>query len=154
MYELFYDPSKLTMTVVGILMIVKALYLIFLTNLQNTSGRRAGMFRVLWFIIYFIFTPALLLVITSCLFNNFIFDEFITLDKIYWKIIIIVFCIFCFIIYYFNLIRLIKKAVRFFKKKDLNETKYQSIFKRTRSLIIILILLDIILIGYLNYIEV
>ena len=154
MLELFHNSSKLTTTLIGALVIVKALYLIFLTNLQNTSGKRAGMFKTLGMIIYFIITPVLLLIIASCLANEFIFDKFITLEKIYWKVIIIVFCLLCLALYYFRLISLVKRAVRFFRKKDRNETKYQSIFKRTRSLIIILIILDIALLAYLNYIEV
>jgi len=152
MRELFYQPSKLTLIVIGALMIVKAFYLIFLSNFQNTAGKRAGLFKALRFIIYFIITPPLLTLIASCLVNEFIFDEFITLEKIYWKVIIIAFCLFCLVLYHFQLISLVKKALRFFRKKDRNETKYQAIFKRTRFLIVILIVLDIALLAYLNYI--
>ncbi len=154
MLELFYQPAKLTMTLIGSLLILKALYLIFLTNFQDTSGKRAGMFKVLRFIIYFIITPALLLPIASCLVNEYIFDKFITLEKIYWKIVIIAFCLFCLALYYFRLLYVVKKAIRFFRKKDHNETKYQSIFKRTRALLVILIVLDLCLVTYLNYLEV
>lgn len=154
MPDIFYNPGRLTMVLIGGMVIVKALYLIFLTNFQNTSGKRSGMYKALRLLIYFIFTPLLAIVIASCLFNEFIFDKFITLEKIYWKVLIIAFCLFCLILYYFRLMPLVKKALRFFRKKDRNETKYQSIFKRTRSLIIILIVLDIGLIGYLNYISV
>lgn len=154
MRELFYNPSKLTTTLINALVIIKALYLIFLTNFQNTPEKRAGMFTALRIMIYFIITPALFIIITSCLVNQFIFEAFITLEKIYWKVIIIVFCLLCLVLYYFRLMPQVKKAIRFFKKKDRNETKYQSIFKRTRSLIIFLIMLDLALLAYLNYIEV
>ena len=154
MQQLYNQPAHLTIMLVGALVVIKALYLILLTNFQNTSNKRAGMYKALQIIIYCIVTPALLAPIVSCLLNEIFLDKYITLEKIYWKAAIILFCLFCLAVYYLRVLYLAKKAVRFFRKKDHNETKYQSIFKRTRFLLILLTVMDLCLIAYLKYLDV
>ncbi len=71
-------------------------------------------------------------------------------SRVYWKAIIIFMVLVITTIILFILRVNTKKAIKFLKKNDRNEVKYQQIFKKTRSTIIVLLAIDIVMLLFLN----
>lgn len=143
MFELFKNAKLFTLMVFGFFLILNSIYLIFLSEFQNTGAKRMRLYIVLRFLCFFIMLPVFVLAIIINMLHGFVWDDRITLDKVYWKAVNIILCILCIVIVHVYIRPQLQKAIRFLKKKDRNETKYQSIYKKTRTYLIVLMVIYI-----------
>ncbi|MEO7311378.1 MAG: hypothetical protein ABIX01_13330 [Chitinophagaceae bacterium] len=139
-YQVFYD-----------LLIIKALYLICYNYFQSTIKQRMRVFKVAKILFYFVFTPLYLVVVIVTVRQFFVSDlEQLTLSRVYWKGIVLFAILVILILLYFFLIPTVVKGIRFLKKKDRNEVKYQSIYKKIRTYHVVLVIIDVVMLIFLN----
>lgn len=139
-YQIFY-----------FLLIVKALYLICYNYFQSSVIFRVRLFKALKIIYWFIITPLYILWLFIAVRQYIEHDlEKFLLDRVYWKVVtaFAILVIMAIIIFIIN--KNVVKGTKFLKKKDRNEVKYQTIFKKIRSGLIVLLFIDIAMLLFLN----
>ncbi|MES2777506.1 MAG: hypothetical protein V4722_25225 [Bacteroidota bacterium] len=133
------------------LLIVKALYLIGYNYFQSSIKFRVRLFKVLRFLYMFLIIPMYILWTGIALRQYFLndFDDF-KLNKVYWKVVTLGMVMVVSAIILFVLRPTVNKALKFLKKNDRNEVKYQALFKKTRTVLFMLIAIDIVMLMFLN----
>ena len=133
------------------LLIVKAVYLIFFNYFQSSVKFRIRLFRVLKFLCFFLFIPLYIfwIFVGTKQYIEHDVQKFL-LERVYWKAVTLFMILVIIAIIFFFLNPTLSKGIKFLKKKDRNEVKYQSIFKKTRTYFILLMFIDIAMVLFLN----
>ncbi len=133
------------------LLIVKALYLICYNYFQSSVKFRVRLFKTLKFLYFFVFIPLYLLWIGIAVrqYFNVDYGDF-KLNRVYWKAVTLFAVLLILAMLLFMVNPTVTKGIKFLKKKDRNEVKYQSIFKKIRTYLIVLIFVDIVMLLFLN----
>jgi len=100
---------------------------------------------------YLIIMPLYLLWMVIAV-RQYIHDDLhnFVLDRVYWKVVTMFVMLLIITILFVFLFPGVNKGIKFLKKKDRNEVRYQSIFKKTRTIIIVLLFIDIAMVMFMN----
>ena len=133
------------------LLIVKALYLILYNYYQSKIKFRVRLFKLIRIIYFFVIIPLYLLWIGIAVrqYFNEDYNDF-KINRIYWKVATLLVILINLGIILFLLHPTVKRGLNFLKKKDRNEVKYQSLFKKVRTYIFVLIFIDVPMLMFLN----
>ena len=139
-YQIFYA-----------LLIIKSLYLIGYNHFQSSVKHRVLLFKALRILYIFVVLPLYALLI-FILVRQYFHDDYkdFKFSRVYWKAATLFMVLVITAIILFILSPTVRKAIKFLKKNDRNEVKYQQIFKKTRSTLIVLIIIDILMLLFLN----
>lgn len=145
------DVSTITNIIFQAILVIESVYLIYFLRSYNSSRTRVKMLRVLRWMVNFILTPTLLLIVyltVKKIVKNVQQDQLTGLPRYTEYILTIICCVADLVVMYFLLIPQSQKALKKIKKSSRDEMQIKRINEKLRNYLIVTMMIVLLAIGF------